>query len=316
MTQGDVFSSMDKLALEPHLGHCARFRLQTFDHHLIPGRRKTYMRFEGCNSEMGCTILLRGGDIEVLRRVKKVTRFLAFIVRNLKLETHLWKDSVITLPPLSVEATPPSYSSDATTPIAGSGFSAAHSSAFIEEVSERREEHPIEDLPDEDAEQIRLSRRIQESLEPYRKTFISVSATLRFPPPYPIRRMKELDDELMRVKREWEDEVIRREERGSSMHKPEESSATVQVTAATPDPDDVAAQIEFLPIPDMPRTPTPADNAPKLDERPGYFDLPPTASPSLSAQNISSSPLPRNWSELLSSSRLCTTSLSKAATNM
>ncbi|RPD82110.1 hypothetical protein L226DRAFT_556074 [Lentinus tigrinus ALCF2SS1-7] len=293
MTQGDVFSSMDKLALEPHLGHCARFRLQTFDHHLIPGRRKTYMRFEGCNSEMGCTILLRGGDIEVLRRVKKVTRFLAFIVRNLKLETHLWKDSVITLPPLSVEATPPSYASDATTPVAGSDFSAAHSSAFIEEVSEHRPEHPIEDLPDEDAEQIRLSRRIQESLEPYRKTFISVSATLRFPPPYPIRRMKELDDELMRVKREWEDEVIRREERGSSMPKPEDSSATVQVTASTPDPDDIAAQIESLPIPDIPRTPTPVDNLPKLDERPGYFDLPLTTSPNLFAQSIISSPLPR-----------------------
>ena len=158
---------MDKLALDPHLGHCARFCLQTVDHHLITGRRKTYMWFEGCNNEMGCTILLRGGDIEVLRRVKKVTRFLAFIVRNLKLETHLWKDSVITLPPLSREATP-LYSSDATTPIAGSGFSAAHSSAFIEEVSERREEYPIEDLPDEDAERIRLSQRIQESLEPYR----------------------------------------------------------------------------------------------------------------------------------------------------
>ncbi|PIL31519.1 hypothetical protein GSI_06221 [Ganoderma sinense ZZ0214-1] len=297
MTQGDVFSSMDKLALEPRLGRCARFRLQTFDHPLIPGRRKTYMRFEGCNSEMGCTILLRGGDIDVLRRVKKVTRFLAFIVRNLKLETHLWKDSVITLPPLTVEATPSIYNSDATTPIAGYGFPAVQPSALINGngILEASEEHPIEDLPDEDAEQVRLSRRIQESLEPYRKTFISVSATLRFPPPYPIRRMKELDDELIRVKREWEDEVIRREERGSSGHKPEESSATIiPVTVSTPDPDDIAAQIESLPIPDIPRTPT-VDEASvsRLDDRPGYFDLVPTASPSLFAQTMSASPLPR-----------------------
>ncbi|TBU34447.1 hypothetical protein BD311DRAFT_746176 [Dichomitus squalens] len=295
MTQGDVFSSMDKLALEPHLGHCARFRLQTFDHPLIPGRRKTYMRFEGCNSEMGCTILLRGGDIEVLRRVKKVTRFLAFIVRNLKLETHLWKDSVITLPPLTAEATPPQYSSDATTPIAGNGYPTVHATAFNQDALEINKDHPIEDLPDEDAEQIRLSRRIQDSLEPYRKTFISVSATLRFPPPYPIRRMKELDDELIRVKREWEDEVIRREERGSSGHKPEESSATiVQVTASTPDPDDVAAQIESLPLPDIPRTPTVDEGTgSRLDDRPGYFDLVPTISPGLFTQNFSASPLPR-----------------------
>lgn len=302
MTQGDVFSSMDKLALEPRLGHCARFRLQTFDHPLIPGRRKTYMRFEGCNSEMGCTILLRGGDIETLRRVKKVTRFLAFMVRNLKLETHLWKDSVITLPPLTAEATPPTYSADATTPIAGNGFAATqnaffasgHLPAFLhEDLTSSARDHHIEDLPDEDADQIRLSRRIQESLEPYRKTFISVSATLRFPPPYPIRRMKELDDELMRVKREWEDEVIRREERGNAAHKPEESTATIQVSLPTPDPDDVAAQIECLPLPDLPRTPTNEDGAPMLDERPGYFDLPPTASPGLYAQGLSASPLPR-----------------------
>ncbi|KAI0652330.1 hypothetical protein C8Q79DRAFT_91782 [Trametes meyenii] len=302
MTQGDVFSSMDRLALEPRLGHCTRFRLQTFDHPLIPGRRKTYMRFEGCNSEMGCTILLRGGDIETLRRVKKVTRFLAFMVRNLKLETHLWKDSVITLPPLTAEATPPVYTSDATTPIAGVGFSASQSSFFASgqspvfyhaDPTASARDHFMEDLPDEDAEQIRLSRRIQDSVEPYKKTFISVSATLRFPPPYPIRRMKELDDELMRVKREWEDEVIRREERGSAAHKPEESTATIQISLPTPDPDDVAAQIECLPLPDLPKTPTTESGTPMLDERAGYFDLPPTASPGLFAQGLTASPLPR-----------------------
>ena len=294
MTQGDVFSSMDKLALEPHLGHCAQLRLQTFDHPLIPGRRKTYMRFEGCNGEMGCTILLRGGDIDILRRVKKVTRFLAFIVRNLKLETHLWKDSVITLPPLTTDATPPSYPSDAMTPIAGPGFSAAQSLTFFEGHPHASRDHLIEDLPDEDAEQARLSRRIQESLEPYKKTFISVSATLRFPPPYPIRRMKQLDDELTQVKREWEDEVIRREERGSALHRLEESTATIQVTLSTPDPDDVAAQIESLPLPNIPRTPPLDDGITlKLDDRLGYFDLQATASPNLLPQGLTASPIPR-----------------------
>src|ERR1700722_1862170 len=39
MTQGDVLSSIDKLAAEPRLGYCARYRLQTFDHPLIPGKR-------------------------------------------------------------------------------------------------------------------------------------------------------------------------------------------------------------------------------------------------------------------------------------
>lgn len=270
MAQGDVLSSIDRLALEPRLGHCGRFRIQTFDHPLIPGRRKTYMRFEGCNGEMGCTILLRGGDIDTLRRIKKVTRFLAFIVRNLRLETHLWKDSVITLPKLTAQATPTNPLHVSTTPtdsteqfndLSSSSF-ADVKVVFLQKRPQKASSHTqgddsMEDLPDEDAEQIRLSRRIQESLKPYETTFISVSATLRFPPPYPIRRMKELDDELIQVRREWEDEIVRREEKVQSAHQQEET-VTANSTPA-PDPDDIAAQIESLPIPELPRTPSPDD---------------------------------------------------------
>ncbi|TFY71832.1 hypothetical protein EVG20_g1173 [Dentipellis fragilis] len=288
MTQGDVFSSMDKLALEPRLGHCARFRIQTFDHPLIPGRRKTFMRFEGCNREMGCTIILRGGDMDTLRRVKKVTSFLTFIVRNLKLETHLWKDSVITLPSLSRDAVPPLYNphpanivplslsisqvdmtSGPNTPIPP----AAPPTAFIQA------QNPAEDdLPDEDADQLRLSRRIQESLESYLVTFISVSATLRFPPPYPIRRMKELDDELIRIKRAWEDEVVRREERRPSGHLQEITvtpadghSQEATITPESFEQDDINAQIESLACPGLSKTPTPGDSPAIKTEEPNYF---------------------------------------------
>ncbi|KZT72925.1 hypothetical protein DAEQUDRAFT_722557 [Daedalea quercina L-15889] len=303
MTQGDVFSSMDKLALEPRLGHCARFRIQTFDHPLIPGRRKTYMRFEGCNPEMGCTIVLRGGDIDTLRRVKKVTRFLSFIVRNLKLETHLWKDSVITLPALSPEATP-NQTVSLSVPVPGPSSSTPPltlSTPMIQSVSSRlggiSENHVeaqsnVEDLPDEEAEQLRLSKRIEESLEPYRRTFISVSATLRFPPPYPIRRMKELDDELFRVKREWEDEVVRREEKTTSEHKQDETithghvqeATIIPGRAETPDPYDVAAQIESLHMPDILTTPVVPNPA---KDGPGYFNFTPTVS-----QVVAASPVP------------------------
>ena len=217
MTQGDLFSSMDKLASEPRLGHCSRFRIQTFDHPLIPGRRKTYMRFEGCNREMGCTIVLRGGDIDTLRRVKKVTRFLTFIVRNLKLETHLWKDSVITMPTPGQEAVPASYKMRFGPVTHASPLSVPLSNSTVRlppfQQTDVSQQTPMEtedpdELPDDDADQLRLSRRIQQSLDPYLSTFISVSATLRFPPPQPIRRMKELDDELIRVKQACEDEFV------------------------------------------------------------------------------------------------------------
>jgi 1-phosphatidylinositol-3-phosphate 5-kinase len=226
MTQGDIISSMDRLATDPKLGHCATFKVQTFEHPLIPGKRKTYMRFEGCNRDLGCTILLRGGDIGTLTKVKKVTRFLAFLVRNLKMETFLWKDSVVTMPPLSRYAVPipptkfsgaPAqalHPSGATTPVFGGNFM-AHLAPPLETIESRQTIEVMDEseLPDEDILQLRLSRRIQESIEPYYTTFISVSATIRFPPPYPISKMKELDDQLREAKRAWEDEVVRREER-------------------------------------------------------------------------------------------------------
>ena len=269
MTQGDVFSSMDKLALEPRLGHCARFCIQSFDHPLIPGQRKTYMRFEGCNRDMGCTIILRGGDLETLRRIKKVTRFLTFIVRNLKLETHLWKDSVISLPSFNPQAIPPSGSrhlqlnrSSPSVPAPFMSFSphrilTSSVRPPLAEVASAVESNDDQDLPNEDAEQLRLSRRIDESLEPYINTFISVSATLRFPPPYPVRRMKELDNMLLDAKRAWEDEVVRIEERLHSVHKQETTVKEVAMPADVldvpetrqgVDKDDIVAQIDALPV--------------------------------------------------------------------
>ena len=304
MTQADVFSSMDKLALEPRLGHCTKFRIQTYDHTLIPGRRKTYMRFEGCSRDMGCTIILRGGDIETLRRIKKVTRFLTFIVRNLKLETHLWKDSVITVQSLTPDAIPSSASGRPTlnttnlmvpsvVPSISTPQIACASIDLPDPIEHFEGEAADEDLPDEDADQLRLSRRIQRSLEPYKRTFISVSATLRFPLPQPIRRMQELDEELNNVKRAWEDEVVRREEKDHPGHQQE---ATVTPTIAnTNDHDDVKSQIEALTVPTMSITPTPrTDNLLKVEEDGGYFA--PRAStvllPEQSPGFLGTSPLP------------------------
>ncbi|KAL0066579.1 Mitochondrial distribution and morphology protein 12 [Marasmius tenuissimus] len=312
MTQADVFSSMDKLALEPRLGHCQRFRVQTFDHPLIPGRRKTFMRFEGCSRDMGCTIILRGENIDTLKRIKKVTRFLTFIVRNLKLETHLWKDSVITLPSFNADAVPvtpgrltiattalngvPTYPSSLSTPSLMTAYSAARvptpavvelrtSSAMTDDVGE-------DDLPDEEAQSLKLSKRIDQSLEPYLHTFLSVSATLRFPPPYPIMRMKELDGELSAAKRAWEDEIIQREERSSKHTRDETITSASQLTVTestaadrtetlnTPthlvvDEGDIKAQIEALPQVNFPNTPSLPPSPYKLEESSGYFSFQP-----------------------------------------
>ena len=295
MTQGDVFSSIDRLALEPHLGHCANFQIQTFDHQLIPGRRKTYMRFEGCNKEMGCTILLRGGSNDTLTRIKRVTRFLTFIVRNLKLETHLWIDSVIAVPQLTAEAIPSGSSSAISNSIATGVHSSLWSFPNLQFLldsppSVNNTPTDDEDLPDDEAQQRVLTRKIQQSLDPYTKTFISVSATLRFQPPQPIKRMKELDDALTAAKRAWEDEIIRREEKTGTpitirelptvnenefqVDTPTELvSLHFQEATITPnmniDEDDIKAQIESLPDRIVSETP-PRDLV--LSNGNGYFE--------------------------------------------
>lgn len=303
ITQGDEFSSIDKLAIEPRLGHCARFRLQTFDHPLIPGRRKTYMRFEGCNSDLGCTIILRGGDIETLRHVKRVTRFLIFIVRNLKLETHLWKDSVISLPSFNPDAIPLSLCKGLGlhTKVAdffqqrSFSFVASHFGSLVATLSNvppvssslDAEDDIDSDIPSEEAEQIRLSRRIDQSLEPYRTTFISVSATLRFPPPFPVMKMKELDDELHTAKRDWEDDVVLKEEKPPVVPTLEAKQAAFRADPFSVEDShraDINAQIEAL---DVPAPLTPERESPRSMEGEGSF---PEVSTTASAACQSSSP--------------------------
>ncbi|TFK77523.1 hypothetical protein BDN72DRAFT_808414 [Pluteus cervinus] len=274
MTQGDIISSIDKLAIEPHLGHCSKFRIQTFDHPLIPGRRKTYMRFEGCNRDMGCTIILRGGNMDTLRRIKKVTRFLTFIVRNLKLETHLWKDSIITLPVFSADAVPSSMM-----PLFKPTPAMDESSALLQQASPLLEDGPSLQSLDLDAATPHLtskveleeddsvavqqaerqfSQRIDDSLRPYARTFISVSAALRFPPPYPLRRMKELDLELIEARREWEEEVTRRQKTFIPSHE-QEATITQSTVNLIPefsnDAQALNAEIEALPPLNLPLTP-------------------------------------------------------------
>ncbi|XP_018021002.2 1-phosphatidylinositol 3-phosphate 5-kinase, partial [Hyalella azteca] len=48
--------------------------------------KKHLMFFTGCPAHLGCTVLLRGGTMAELRRVKKVVQFMVFVLYNWKLE--------------------------------------------------------------------------------------------------------------------------------------------------------------------------------------------------------------------------------------
>ncbi len=94
MTQADIVISMDKLALNLKLGTCESLDVKTF---AFKNTTKTFMFLTGCDHRLGCTIIIRGGDGELLRKIKDTTEFMVYALSNLKLETALYRDNFIYL---------------------------------------------------------------------------------------------------------------------------------------------------------------------------------------------------------------------------
>ncbi|ERT01975.1 hypothetical protein HMPREF1624_00270 [Sporothrix schenckii ATCC 58251] len=93
-----IISSMDMLSLPIVVGRCAEFEVKTFVNNDIPGRKKTYIFFSGCEKFLGCTIALRGASTAQLSRMKQITEFMVYVVYSLKLESCLLSDAVVQMP--------------------------------------------------------------------------------------------------------------------------------------------------------------------------------------------------------------------------
>ena len=100
--QTEIISSIDMVALKPvHIGKSAGFEVKTYLHNDIPGKKKTYIYLSGCPRELGCTITLRGANMAVLSRMKRITEFMVYVVYNLKLETCLMRDEFVLIPSIT-----------------------------------------------------------------------------------------------------------------------------------------------------------------------------------------------------------------------
>lgn len=177
-TSADIISSMDKLALKPRLGRCEKFRVQTFVHSMIPGKRKTFMRFEGCGKELGCTLVLRGGSMEVLRKIKNILITMIPVAYSAKLEGFLLRDELV----VPVVINPSRRPSIATTV-----FEEANDTITIKSEAVRDQE--------------RTSAEIAKSLLPYQSAILSGSPYVRFSPPYPLARTREEDTRVTALRR-------------------------------------------------------------------------------------------------------------------
>ncbi|KAF9118758.1 1-phosphatidylinositol-3-phosphate 5-kinase [Mortierella sp. 14UC] len=160
-TCADIILSFDKLVKEPRLGTCGTFEVKTFVHELIPNKRKSYMFFQDCPGNLFCSLVLRGGCLETLNRIKKVVRLMVWVSYNLKLETSLMNDQF------------------------------AMTSAMRE--SQLADEERVDISTDPDIS------RLQEFLIPYKRTILSASPFVRFNPPFLLVQMIDDAEKLKKI---------------------------------------------------------------------------------------------------------------------
>lgn len=90
-----TISTYESLSFNTALGHCSRFDVKTFRYE---NKVKKYIFLSGIPKELGCTVVLRGADMESLATVKKIVQFMVYIMFNLKLETSLLREEYTFVP--------------------------------------------------------------------------------------------------------------------------------------------------------------------------------------------------------------------------
>ncbi|RUS21584.1 hypothetical protein BC937DRAFT_92159 [Endogone sp. FLAS-F59071] len=230
-TRAVIIPSIGELSLgDSQLGKCGVFTTRTYIHEWIPNRRKTFLVFDDCAPELGCTIVLRGGNDKALREVKRIMDFMVFVVNNLKLETFLMKDEFaapgLVRNVVKVTGYDAGNSQDVFEEKKGlemqdaveSNHSNNNTSLAILTLGDMTK--PAESDPEKEAlsmdnasyfglpkelvvaEDERV-RGITLALKPYETLILSASPFVKFEPPYLLTRMKEEETKLalLRLKR-------------------------------------------------------------------------------------------------------------------
>ncbi|OKL56604.1 hypothetical protein UA08_08153 [Talaromyces atroroseus] len=195
-TQTRIITSMDKLVTIPaHTGYCDSFDLKTY---VYGGRRKTYMYISGCSKELGCTIVLRGANDDVLAKVKRITEFLIYVVYNLKLETCLMRDEFAKLPTIedfSKGTTPIGEKSETTTknPATAESANAHVNSSQSDAKEENLRQTSIAAVTVEVPDDAPMPTYYEDMVEKHQTKLLSASPCVKFEPPYPLMRARELE---------------------------------------------------------------------------------------------------------------------------
>ncbi|KAF7727960.1 1-phosphatidylinositol-3-phosphate 5-kinase [Apophysomyces ossiformis] len=183
-TQASVISSVDKLQLGISFGRCGAFEIRTMMHDLIPNRRKTYVIFDDCPPELGGTIVLRGASYQILQVIKRLIDFMVLVVNNLKLETSLLRDSFAKNRGLEDVHQHDMTGNRQRSPLIPVAKSEASSPK-----TPTTEEHAND-----------TTNQLDALITVYQKTVLSASLYVHFPPPYLLKSLKDIQDQLAALK--------------------------------------------------------------------------------------------------------------------
>ncbi|KAG9813157.1 hypothetical protein KCU68_g20038, partial [Aureobasidium melanogenum] len=212
MTQTVLIKSIDKLSIDPSgLGQCSNFDVKTYVHGNI---KKTFIWISGCQPDLGCTIVLRGAEMETLRQIKRITEFMCYVVYNLKLETCLMRDEFVLIPSSisTTKSTPPDISVTskavdvANLPATSTAPTQADVHSNTTEIPVRIEdEHPenkpnaLNHLDDQDSES--MPSQYRELIETARTRLISSSPFVKFPEPILLAKVQDQERRVEQTKR-------------------------------------------------------------------------------------------------------------------
>lgn len=203
-TQTRIVTSMDKLLTTTLHSDCSSFDVKTY---VNGGRKKTYMYISGCPKELGCTIVLRGGDEEILGKVKQITEFMVYVVYSLRLETYLMRDEFAKLPITSeIDANQlvcTEEKKEKSQPAAHTNIAGATESAAVKETPTEDPEHTVStstgiiEVPDD----VPMPTYHDDMVHDHQTKIISASPSVKFEPPYLLMRTREMERRLAYLKR-------------------------------------------------------------------------------------------------------------------
>jgi 1-phosphatidylinositol-3-phosphate 5-kinase len=206
-TQTRIVTSMDKLLTTTLQSDCSSFDVKTYVHN---GRKKTYMYISGCPKELGCTIVLRGGDDEVLGKVKSITEFMIYVVYNLRLETCVMRDEFAKIPTSPTETAMIVHDKDQRgNPqiiVHGGDTSLIDSNVVqpgtLEKVDAGSDSQVLlsadaTEVPDD----IPMPTYYDDMVQDHRTKILSASPFVKFEPPYLLMRAREMERRLAYLKR-------------------------------------------------------------------------------------------------------------------